>query len=188
MPNMRTISQDERAKLARAYMRGGMAPYQAARNTGFMRVGIMQEAIRAMEGREALVAASRDALTKYGPGAATVAEAVAETPAESADDEDISLPEDTAAELCEDDEPETTQTVYPFLKPGEVKTAGILMTLQTERLMIRLYEKNGRKLFQVTERRTGHYLELPQQVVRELKGALGLCLGAMNMQGGREPD
>ena len=72
-----------------------------------------------------------------------VAEAVAETPAESADDEDISLPEDTAAELCEDDEPETTQTVYPFLKPGEVKTAGILMTLQTERLMIRLYEKNG---------------------------------------------
>lgn len=181
MPNMRTVSQDERAKMARAYMRGGMAPYQAARNTGFMRVGIMQEAIRAMEGREALMAATRDALTKYGPGPATVEEAVAEKPVESAEDEAISLPEDTVAELCEDDEPETPQTVYPFLKPGEVKTAGILLTLQTERLMIRLYEKNGRQLFQVTERRTGHYLEMPQQVVRELKNALGLCLGAMNM-------
>lgn len=180
MPNMRTISQDERAKMARAYMRGGMAPYQAARNTGFCRVALMQEAIRAMEGREALVAASRDALTKYGPGAASMEENNAESPVESADDEDINLQEDVA-ELCEDDEPETPQTVYPFLKPGEVKTAGILMTLQTERLMIRLYEKNGRQLFQVTERRTGHYLELPQQVVRELKNALGLCLGAMNM-------
>ena len=188
MTNMRTVSQDERAKMARAYMRGGMAPYQAARNTGFCRVTLMQEAIRAMEGREALVAASRDALTKYGPGQATVEEAVAEKPVERAADEDISLPEDIAEELCEDDEPETPQTVYPFLKPGEVKTAGILMTLLTERLMIRLYEKNGRQLFQVTERRTGHYLELPQQVVRELKTALGLCLGAMNMKGGSEPD
>lgn len=187
MQNMRTVSQDERAKMARAYMRGGMAPYQAARNTGFCRVGLMQEAIRAMEGRETLVAVSRDALTKYGPGAASMEENNAESPVESADDADINLQEDVA-ELCEDDEPETPQTVYPFLKPGEVKTAGILMTLQTERLMIRLYEKNGRQLFQVTERRTGHYLELPQQVVRELKTALGLCLGAMNMKGGSEPD
>lgn len=183
MPNMRTLSQDERAKMAREYMRGGMAPYQAARNTGFCRVGIMQEAIRAMEGREAEEAAHREEqdedamIMQYGTKADN-------TNTES-DDADISLPEDTAAELCEDDEPETPQTVYPFLKPGEVKTAGILMTLQTERLMIRLYEKNGRQLFQVTERRTGHYLELPQQVVRELKNALGLCLGAMNMQEGR---
>ena len=182
MPNMRTVSQDERAKMARAYMRGGMAPYQAARNTGFCRVGLMQEAIRAMEGREAEEASPRAAQYKYGLGPATVEEAVAEKPVESAEDEAISLPEDTVAELCEDDEPETPQTVYPFLKPGEVKTAGVLMTLQTERLMIRLYEKNGRQLFQVTERRTGHYLELQQQVVRELKNALGLCLGAMNMQ------
>lgn len=176
MANMRTISQDERAKMARAYMRGGMAPYQAARNTGFMRVGIMQEAIRAMEGREAEEAGKGTSQTRFGPG---VEEAPTETPVEKP--EEISLPEE-AAELCEDDEPETPQTVYPFLKPGEVKTAGVLMTLQTERLMIRLYEKNGRQLFQVTERRTGHYLELPQQVVRELKNALGLCLGAMNMQ------
>ena len=186
MPNMRTVSQDERAKMARAYMRGGMAPYQAARNTGFCRVGLMQEAIRAMEGREAEEAAhseeqDEDAMImQYGSKADNINT--------SPDDEDINLPEDTVAEMCEDDEPETPQPVYPFLKPGEVKTAGILMTLQTERLMIRLYEKNGRQLFQVTERRTGHYLELPQQVVRELKNALGLCLGAMNMKGGSEPD
>lgn len=178
MPNMRTVSQDERAKMARAYMRGGMAPYQAARNTGFCRVELMQEAIRAMEGREAEEAAHREEQDKnamimqYG--------SKADNTNTEPDDADINLQEDVA-ELCEDDEPETPQTVYPFLKPGEVKTAGILMTMQTERLMIRLYEKNGRQLFQVTERRTGHYLELPQQVVRELKNALGLCLGAMNM-------
>ena len=180
MANMRTISQDERAKIARAYMRGGMAPYQAARNTGFMRVGIRQEAIRAMEGREAEEAARREAqdedamIMQYGSKADNINT--------SPDDEEISMPEDTVAELCEDEEQEKPQTVYPFLKPGEVKTVGVRMTLQTERLMIRLYEKNGRKLFQVTERRTGHYLELPQQVVRELKNALGLCLGAMSLQ------
>lgn len=175
MPNMRTVSQDERAKMARAYMRGGMAPYQAARNTGFCRVGLMQEAIRAMEGREAEEAGKGTSQTRFGPG---VEEAPAETPVEKP--EEISLPEE-AAVICEEDEPENQKPIYPFLKPGEVKTAGILMTLQTERLMLRLYEKNGRQLFQVTERRTGHYLELPQQVVRELKNALGLCLGAMNM-------
>ena len=37
------------AKLAKAYMAGGDAPYQAARKTGFMRVGIMEEAIKELE-------------------------------------------------------------------------------------------------------------------------------------------
>lgn len=53
MANMKKVTEDDRAKLARAYIRGGMAPYQAARQTGFVRVGIMQEAIAAMEKREA---------------------------------------------------------------------------------------------------------------------------------------
>ncbi|MDY4139133.1 MAG: hypothetical protein SOY30_07330 [Eubacteriales bacterium] len=176
MANMRTISQDERAKLARAYMRGGMAPYQAARNTGFMRVGIMQEAIRAMEGREAEEAGKGASQTRFGP---VVEEAPAETPVEKP--EEISLPEEAAA-ICEEDEPENQKPIYPFLKPGEVKKAELELTMQTERLLIRLYEKDGRRLFQVTDRRTGHYLQLPQQVMRELKGALGLCLGAMSMQ------
>ena len=52
MANMRSLTNDERAKLARAYMRGGMAPYRAAREAGFTRVGLMEEAIKAMEQRE----------------------------------------------------------------------------------------------------------------------------------------
>ena len=185
MANMRTISQDERAKLARAYMRGGMAPYQAARNTGFMRVGIMQEAIRAMEGREAEEAGKGTSKTRFGPGVEELMTAfmtnisAAETPVEKP--EEISLPEEAAA-ICEEDEPENQKPIYPFLKPGEVKKAELELTMQTERLLIRLYEKDGRRLFQVTDRRTGRYLQLPQQVMRELKGALGLCLGAMSMQ------
>lgn len=52
MANMKSLTNDERAKLARAYMRGGMAPYRAAREVGFTRVGLMEEAIKAMEQRE----------------------------------------------------------------------------------------------------------------------------------------
>lgn len=37
------------AELAKAYMAGGEPPYQAARKTGFMRVAIMEEAIRELE-------------------------------------------------------------------------------------------------------------------------------------------
>lgn len=43
----------DRAKLAKAYLAGGMAPYQAARKMGFKRVGDMEEAIRIMESEEA---------------------------------------------------------------------------------------------------------------------------------------
>ena len=43
----------DRAKLAKAYMAGGMAPYQAARKMGFKRVGDMEEAIRQLEAEEA---------------------------------------------------------------------------------------------------------------------------------------
>lgn len=179
MPNMRTISEDEKAKLARAYMRGGMAPYQAARNTGFMRVGIMQMAIKVMESREAEEAGKGASQTRFGPG---VEEDPAETPVEKP--EEISLPEE-AAEIFEEDEMENQKPIYPFLKPGEVKKAELELTMQTERLMIRLYEKDGRRLFQVTDRRTGRYLQLPQHVLREMKNALGLCLSAMNMQEGR---
>lgn len=37
------------AELAKAYMAGGDPPYQAARKTGFMRVAIMEDAIRELE-------------------------------------------------------------------------------------------------------------------------------------------
>ena len=83
------------------YMRGGMAPYQAARNTGFCRVGIMQEAIRAMEGREAEKDEPMAEQTKYGPGTATKGDA-ADTAVESADDADISLKEEDVEDMCED--------------------------------------------------------------------------------------
>lgn len=39
----------ETAKLALAYMAGGDPPYQAARKTGFMRVSVMEEAIKELE-------------------------------------------------------------------------------------------------------------------------------------------
>lgn len=58
MANMKNLTQDDRAKLARAYMRGGTPPYQAARQTGFLRVGLMQEAIAALERKEAAETAS----------------------------------------------------------------------------------------------------------------------------------
>lgn len=39
----------EAARLALAYMAGGDPPYQAARKTGFMRVSVMEEAIKELE-------------------------------------------------------------------------------------------------------------------------------------------
>jgi hypothetical protein len=42
----------EQAKLARAYMRGGTPPYQAARKCGFVRVALMEEAIHELETQE----------------------------------------------------------------------------------------------------------------------------------------
>lgn len=47
-------SRLEQAKLARAYMKGGTPPYQAARKCGFMRVALMEEAIRDLEKQEKL--------------------------------------------------------------------------------------------------------------------------------------
>lgn len=44
----------EQAKLAKAYMAGGSPPYQAARACGFMRVGLMEEAIRELDEQEKL--------------------------------------------------------------------------------------------------------------------------------------
>lgn len=44
----------EQAKLARAYMKGGFPPYQAARKCGFVRVSLMEEAIRELEAHEKL--------------------------------------------------------------------------------------------------------------------------------------
>lgn len=42
----------EAAKLALAYMAGGEPPYQAARRTGFMRVAVMNEAIKELEKKQ----------------------------------------------------------------------------------------------------------------------------------------
>lgn len=182
MTNMRTVSQDDRAKMAREYMRGGMAPYQAARNTGFCRVGIMQEAIRAMEVRETEEAAPRAGQTKYGPDPATTEEAVEETPVGSAVDEDISMPEDDVSELCKDDRPEMPQPIYPFLKPGETRKKGLEMVLQTARIRVHLFEKDGNAMFQITEGERGHYVMLRADRLRELREMIDLCLDAMAIE------
>ena len=50
----------EEAKLAKAYLAGGMPPYQAARKCGFMRVAAMEEAIRELEAAEAPAAPQID--------------------------------------------------------------------------------------------------------------------------------
>lgn len=92
MPNMRMNTMLERAELARAYMNGGSAPYQAARLTGFMRVSEMQEAIRALE-REEAEKAALEKNTRFGPKKGAEAEKPAETKAE---------------------------VIYPFLPPGEM--------------------------------------------------------------------
>lgn len=42
----------EQAKLARAYVRGGLPPYQAARKCGFLRVSLMEEAISELDAYE----------------------------------------------------------------------------------------------------------------------------------------
>ena len=44
----------EQAKLAKAYLAGGSPPYQAARKCGFMRVALMEEAIRELDEQEKL--------------------------------------------------------------------------------------------------------------------------------------
>lgn len=49
------------AQLAKAYLAGGEAPYQAARKSGFMRVGIMQEAIKELENEERLAQCCEEA-------------------------------------------------------------------------------------------------------------------------------
>ena len=162
MPNMRTVSQDDRAKMAREYMRGGMAPYQAARNTGFCRVGIMQDAIRAMEGREQEKDAPRAMQTKYGPGAAT---------------------EDDVADMCEDDKHETPKPIYPFLKPGDTRKKGLEMMLQTGRIRVQLFEKDGNAMFQITDGERGHYVMLRADRLRELREMIDLCLEAMAIEG-----
>lgn len=182
MTNMRTVSQDDRAKMAREYMRGGMAPYQAARNTGFCRVGIMQEAIRAMEVRETEEAAPRAGQTKYEPDPATTEEAVEETPVGSADDEEISLPDATVAEMFEDDKQETPKPIYPFLKPGETRKKGLEMMLQTGRIRVQLFEKDGNAMFQIKDGESGHYVMLRADRLRELREMIDLCLDAMAIE------
>ena len=93
MANMRKNTLMERAELARAYINGGSAPYQAARQTGFMRVTEMQEAIRALEHKEAeeKAKAENDRFGQKG-----------------------TAPERIPVE----DEP--PKTIYPFLPPGQV--------------------------------------------------------------------
>lgn len=92
MANMRRNTTMERAELARAYMNGGRAPYQAARLTGFMRVAEMQAAIKQLEHEEAEKAAL-EKNNRFGP----VKENAAEKPIEPA-----------------------AEVIYPFLPPGEI--------------------------------------------------------------------
>lgn len=49
-----TKNRMKQAELARAYMNGGTPPYQAARKCGFLRVALMEEAIRELEAHEKL--------------------------------------------------------------------------------------------------------------------------------------
>lgn len=80
MPNMKKNTQMERAELARDYMNGGSAPYQAERQTCFMSVSEMQEAIRALE-REEAEKAALEKNTRFGHEKGDEAEKPAETKA-----------------------------------------------------------------------------------------------------------
>lgn len=66
----RQKDEDERARTARACLRGGMAPYMAARKKMFTRVALMQQAIEAMEKREKLGAAASAKAEATAPKAA----------------------------------------------------------------------------------------------------------------------
>lgn len=54
MPTFDKKNRLEQAKIARAYVRGGTPPYQAARKCGFLRVSMMEEAIDELEKQEML--------------------------------------------------------------------------------------------------------------------------------------
>lgn len=99
MANMRKNTMMERAELARAYINGGSAPYQAARQTGFSRVAEMQEAIRQLECKEAEDAAVKQN-NRFGPGKA----AKEDKPQQPVEE----------AKPAEPDK----EVIYPFLPPG----------------------------------------------------------------------
>lgn len=191
MPNMRQLDTDERAKLARAYMRGGTPPYQAARQTGFMRVAIMEEAIRAMEDREheETEKAKEQAQTgeektevwvgytgktggtercdhaapRFGTfGPVKQAQTTAEAPK--------SIQSDAPVE----EQTDKPQVIYPFLKPGE-KKEDVSFRLQTKNFIVQATEVEGQKMAQIRVEDTGRYIMIPLDKMNELLYMMSWC-------------
>lgn len=123
MANMRKNTLMERAELARAYINGGSAPYQAARQTGFMRVTEMQEAIRALEHKEAEEierSEISESKSRDLPSVASTRHCAGEWPStdKAKDENDRFGPKETEPERIPVDDP--PKTIYPFLPPGQV--------------------------------------------------------------------
>lgn len=117
----------ERAKLAKACMAGGTAPYQAARKYGFMRVAIMEEAIRAMEKREKAEldgVKAEDGETAPGPA-----------------------PAEGGRELRAEQEEAKGKPIYPFLKPGEwePRKQDTSMMIRTKHFVVKQIPKEEEK-------------------------------------------
>lgn len=124
MANMQKNTLMERAELARAYINGGSAPYQAERQTCFMNVTEMQEAIRALERKgaedKALAENHRFGPEKTKPEKATEDPATAQTTWSEENTEtmvDVYVhPEKTRTKKTGTDK----DVIYPFLPPGQV--------------------------------------------------------------------
>ncbi|MGN0777734.1 MAG: hypothetical protein ACI4MJ_01170 [Aristaeellaceae bacterium] len=162
MANMKTMGQDERAKLARAYMNGGMPPYQAARQMGFMRVAIMNEAIRAMEGREA--------------------EAEKEKHGETVEDiaKEIEMEATEVEQAGERSLEKAAEPVYPFLKPDE-KRSGIEFSVSNGRYWLHAIGENGKVVAINSESRKA-YLTVALEDAEGLAELLGMYVRVARMK------
>ena len=159
MANFKKVDMDERARLARAYLRGNTPPYQAARHVGFRTVGEMQEAIRAMESREreaqeaAPMEASHACGKRFGPDA----EAEKPVPAES-----------------------EKQVVYPFLPPGTIAAdpkKRPLYALHTRDVTVRRLEgASGAACVQLTLMENRHSLDIPVGMLDKVSHMLALAI------------
>lgn len=186
MPNMRQLDTDERAKLARAYMRGGTPPYQAARQTGFMRVGIMEEAIRAMEGREAAEAAKAQTqsseekeetwigYTGKTGGTERCEDAVPRFGPKEQEQATAGAPKSIQSDAPVEEQTDKPQVIYPFLKPGE-KKEDVSFRLQTKNFVVQATEVEGRKMAQIRVEDTGRYIMIPLDKMNELLYMMSWC-------------
>lgn len=167
MANFKKVDVDERARLARAYLRGNTPPYQAARNVGFRTVGEMQEAIRAMETREREAQESQEA---------------------------IAFPVEAPAAGCKRFGPEGTecvknepapaepvrQVVYPFLPPGTIAAdpkKRPLYALHTRDVTVkRLEGASGAACVQLTLTENRHSLDIPVGMLDKVSHMLALAI------------